>query len=199
MTHCDSRCRAAGLIVACLAGCLGLAGKTAGQVQLRVKGGRAACDGKVNVPVELIQPSGLGAMDVVFTYDPEKLAFEKAQQSAAVEDATFIYKELEAGKVRCGLISTTPIEAEGVVFTIQFQARGQAGETAVTPSQPQAWAARNAFVLRTESEGGTWTLKKPSPLTGQQLRWIAAGAGGIVLLTLVFVLGRRSARRSGRT
>jgi len=184
-----------GIVAACVFGwTVPLAAAGEGQIVLRVRGGQASCNGQVEVPVELSDPNGLGALDVTIIYDPQALLFQEAEKARSLETAMLVHKAAEPGTVRCGLISARPIEREGVLFTLRFQARGQPGRTVVELANPQAWEARNAFVLRVAAEPGTLHLKKPL-LGNVSPGWIAAGAGAIVALVLVFLLGRRSARR----
>ena len=193
-----TRCPACGIAVACVFASFASAAVAAdGQVEIHVGGGKANCGDVLKVPVELVRPNGLGALDVEFTYDPDRLEFENAESTAAVEDATFLCKQQGPGRIRCGLISAEPIEAEGVVFTLHFRGRDGMGDTTIRPVNAQAWQARNAFVLRVATEGGTWSLEQDAASPpGGPVDWRVVAAGVILAMALVFILGRASRKTS---
>jgi hypothetical protein len=173
-------------------------GADEGRISLRVGAGRPDRRGRIEVPVELGDPNGLGALDVTVRYDPQLLGFEDAEKARALESAMLVHKAAGPGKVRCGLISARPIETEGVLFTLRFTIRDPAGETVVKLTDPQAWQARDAFVLRIDAQSGTVALSA-SPQDGGLPRWVigaVAGAAATAILMLAAFLVLRPRRRS---
>jgi hypothetical protein len=184
--------RAGGIVAACILGWAALVVAGEGQISLRVAADQADGNGRVGVPIVLSDPNGLGALDVTVLYDPQCLVFEDAEKARVLESAMFVHKIIEPGKVRCGLISTRPIEIEGTLFTLRFKSKGQAEQTVVELAAPQAWDAKNAFVLRVAAQSGTLQLGKPAP------GWVLVVVGAVavvVLLVMVAVLAFILCRR----
>jgi hypothetical protein len=166
---------------------------------LVVRSGRGTAGKEIEVPVDVRSPAGLGALEVEVVYDPEVLELKDVGEGPLLADAMLGHKLLVPGRVRCDLISAKPIDSDGSLFVVRFQAKGAKGQTQIALVNAQAWDHADILEMRVAVEAGLLALEESSFAAARlPWAWIGVAAAAVVVVLLAFLLGRGSAGRQKR-
>lgn len=69
---------------------------------------------------------GAAAMDIIVSYDPATLASPQVTQGALISGAMIAVNDTVPGKVRMGIVRTTPVKGSGILATLTFNRTGDA-------------------------------------------------------------------------
>lgn len=152
----------------------------------------AQTGGMVDVPIQLADANGLGAVHWELTYDPRVLAVDQVTKGAlAGNNALMEANTKQPGRVVVGLVSLDGMTGEGVLATARFKVVGGAGlATDLMLTNNQAWERESHAEVLVNATAGKVTVAGGLPSWLMPVA-IAAAAGLLVLLLFWFLLGRR--------
>jgi hypothetical protein len=164
----------------------------AASVTLRAPTVEGTAGGTVDVPIQAVGASGLGALHVEVAYDPAVLKAEAVTRGALAGANALIEANVDKpGRVVIGVVAPDAINGDSVVANVRFQVTGSAGQSsALRLEQGAAWERTSYAEVLVQTEAGQVTIAAGRP-GWLMLAAIAVVAALVVLLSILFLARRR--------
>lgn len=160
-------------------------------VTLDVQPMEAQQDADVAVPVRIENPQGLGALQLLVTYDPARLEGKGAEAGdvlAGIVEAHVI----EPGRMRVALVTNAGVHGAGILLRLSFRTRAT-GAASIGLAEAKAWQQETGHAMAVGARGGTLTVGGTSAAEDVLPMPLLIGAGIIILLGLLVIARRRAA------
>ena len=143
---------------------------------------------EAEIPITLTGATGLGALELVLTYDPAILEAKSAERGSLLSSNSLVeYFVNPSGRLAVTLVSQDGVTGDGPVVMAHFLVKGPAGQkSALRLENVRAWKGHLDFLVTTTA--GEFTVGG----SGWPWWWIAVAAGAVLLLLLLMKVARRS-------
>jgi hypothetical protein len=145
---------------------------------------------EVDVPITVKGAAGLGALELVLTYDPAVLEARSAERGELVSTNSLVeYYADPSGRLAVALVSQDPVNGDGPVVKAHFVVKGQSGQKCpLRLENLRAWDGKTHLDFLVTAEMAEFTVG------GFEWPWWlipALVAAGVFLMVLLLGLRRR--------
>ncbi len=166
-----------------------MAGGPPGKLTVAVGSTTASANQEVEIPIILTGTTGMGALELVLTYDPAILEPKSAERGTLLSSNSLVeYFVNPSGRLAVTLISQEGVNGDGPVVTAHFLVKGEAGQkSALHLESVRAWNGNHLDFLVTTT-AGEFTVGGGWPWW-----WIAIAVAAVLLFLLLLKFKRRTA------
>lgn len=170
-----------------------MAGGPPGKLTVAVGSSTASPGQVVQIPITLSGANGLGALELVLTYDPAVLEAKSAERGSLLGSNSLVEHYSDAsGRLAVTLVSQDGVGSDGPVIVAHLLVKGQAGhKSALRLENVRAWDGKSHLDFLVTTTGGEFTVG-----SGWPWWWIAVA---IIAVLLLLVLLSKATRRTRPT
>ena len=155
----------------------------AASVTFRVATVQANADSTVEVPIQVVGASSLGAIHLELDYDPQVVTPENVTRGAlAGSNAIVDFNPDKPGRLVVGLVTLDAIHGDGDLAIVRFKVIGKSGtSSALTLENGKAWESGSLAEVLVKTEAGKISVG------GFPLMYLAILIACLALLFLAFI------------
>ena len=132
-------------------------------VTVSVKSMQAMSGEEVAIPIMIKDAEGIGAMQLVLTYDESILEARSVEKDELLEANVLMESNIDKpGRIAVALTTLDGIEGDGTLLTANFVVRGQEGQrSALNLESVEAWEVDTLVDILISTESGEFTVQSP--------------------------------------
>lgn len=168
----------------------------AASVTFRVATIQANTNSVVEVPIQAVGASNLGAIHLELDYDPQVLTPENVTRGALTgSNALVDFNTDKPGRLVIGLVTLDAINGDGAVAVVHFKVIGQAGTSStLTLENSKAWESSTHAEVLVKTEAGKVSVNGGFPYLLIALLCLAMLFLFVMFMMFIFFIRQRRAK-----